>query len=55
MFQTYCRAVVLRPLSIGDGEHTAQDGVFAQILVGSSASGDALDVDGWTENHIFAT
>ena len=54
VFQAYCRAVFLTAARVGHGQCSAQQRVFAQIFVGASACGNALYVDGWSQNHVFS-
>ena len=55
VFQTHCRTVVLCALGVCHCQHAAEQGVFAQVFVGSSTGGNTLYIDGWSENHVLAT
>ena len=55
MLQTDGCAIILRAFGVGHCQHTAEQRVLTQILVGASASGDALDVDSRTQYHVLAT
>ena len=55
VFQAYCRSILLCALGVSHRQHSAQQGILAKVLVGSSARRDALDIDGRSEDHIFST
>ena len=55
VLQTHRRSVVLCALGVGHRQQTAEYRVFTQIFIGTSARGDALDIDGRTQYHVLAT
>ena len=54
VFQTDCRTVVLGATGVVHGEGTAEQRVFTQVFVGSSACRDTLDIDGRSQDHVLA-
>ena len=55
MLQTYRSSIVLCTLRISHGEHTTEQRVLTQILISASSRRNALDIDGWPQDHVFTT
>ena len=54
VLQAHSRSVVLRTACVGHRQLSAEQRVLAQVFIGTPACGNALNVDGRTEYHVFA-